>query len=167
MGSIKEAGGDAALASGDALIRLQGPSYFAAEPEGPGLRARAGWWVMARACRGPGGTPYAGEWGNYGKRLYSACCMAGTILYSLDPHNSRSRMAVVLSSQMRTPRHREVERQAQGHAAGKWQSWDSGPGSLAGSGQRWQDGKGTEWGAMPWCDLGEATRPLWLWLSEL
>lgn len=76
-------------------------------------------------------------------------------------------MAVVLSSQMRRPRHREAEEQGQGHAAGKWQSWDSGPGSLAGSRQRWQDGEGTEWGAVPRCDLGEATRPLWLWLSEL
>lgn len=39
MGSTKEAGGDGALASGDALIRSQGPSYFAAEPEvlGSGL----------------------------------------------------------------------------------------------------------------------------------
>ena len=56
MGSIKEAGGDVALASGDALIRSQGPSYFAAEPEGPGLGACAGWWVMVRACPGSGGT---------------------------------------------------------------------------------------------------------------
>lgn len=51
MGSTKEAGGDGALASGDALIRSQGTSYFAAEPEGAGLGSCAGW-----ACPGSGGT---------------------------------------------------------------------------------------------------------------
>ena len=54
MGSTKEAGGDGALASGDALIRSQGPSSFAAEPEGAGLGSCAG-WVMVRACPGSGG----------------------------------------------------------------------------------------------------------------
>lgn len=40
MGFIKEAGGDGALASGEALIRSQSPSYFAAEPE------RSASWVV-------------------------------------------------------------------------------------------------------------------------
>lgn len=42
VGFIKEAGGDSGLASGDALIRLQGPFYFAAQPDSLGLRSCAG-----------------------------------------------------------------------------------------------------------------------------
>lgn len=41
-GLITEAGEDSALASGDALMRWQGPFSWATQLEGPGPRSRAG-----------------------------------------------------------------------------------------------------------------------------
>lgn len=123
----------------------QGPFNFAAEPEGSGSGACAGalwtlgWWVMARASQGSGEHSFL-----FGVTTANA----GAVLTgdSSNPRPPRVGTAGVLGSQVRTSGLREVKEQAQGHAAGKWQSGGFEPRAPdSGLCRGWWSMEGTEW----------------------